>query len=73
MDWIKVSDRLPDTQEDVLIFSGKSMRVASYCRERWILTGSFHEYDENDEDWDWDCVYLRATHWMPLPDPPKDN
>ena len=73
MEWIKTEDDLPETQESVLVFCGKSMRVGSCVLGRWILSGSFHEYDESDEDWDYDCVYLNVTHWMPLPELPKDG
>jgi hypothetical protein len=70
MDWISIEEKLPETQESVLVFCGKSMRVASYCMEGWILSASYHECDENDEDWDYDCIYLNVTHWMELPDRP---
>lgn len=33
----------------------------------------FHDDDENEKGWiDLDGQVLNATHWMPLPTPPKD-
>lgn len=62
--WIKVSDRLPETEQRVLIFS-------SYGRE--LVTYNPHENCWDDSDGD---DYYRdiewATHWMPLPEPPKE-
>lgn len=72
MTWINVKDRLPETQENVLVFCGKSMRVASKSISGWMLAGSYHEYDKEDEDWDYDAVHLCVTHWMPLPEFPEN-
>lgn len=66
--WISVKDRLPETDELVLVSaSGKPLPnitydravvLASYDRvEGWII----EEYPE------WDTP--EVTHWMPLPDP----
>jgi len=74
MKWISVSDQLPDTQEAVLVFCGKSMRVARFRQNEWMLCGSFHELYEGEglaNKWDWDATYLSVSHWQPLPKPPK--
>lgn len=62
VDWISVEDRLPEYNEDVLVyFSGGGIappRVDKTCRlynMGFLLEG----------------VYGKVTHWMPLPDPPK--
>ena len=70
--WINAKDRLPATDDAVLaITSGKPMTnitidgayvLASYFSEDgWIID----EYPE------WEAV--NVTHWMPLPDPPKEG
>ena len=63
-EWISVGERLPDSKQRVLIFS-------VYGRE--LVTYNPHERCWDDSDGD---DYYRdiewATHWMPLPDPPKD-
>lgn len=69
--WVSAKDKLPDTDDTVLaIASGKPMQnitldnayvMANYYRgEGWFVD----EYPE------WDPVNI--THWMPLPDPPKE-
>lgn len=72
-EWISVKDRLPEFQASVLIFTGKSYRVCSLSSSGWSLSGSFHEVDYPDDDWDWDLTFIaNVTHWMPLPEAPKD-
>ena len=61
--WIPVTERLPD--------AGK--RVLCYCRANIyevmkMRTGGDWVYDTNH-------VYMHSfvTHWMPLPEPPKEE
>lgn len=64
--WISVKDRLPDNGQDVLVYldDGEETRVApcNYANGVWF-----------------DCVMNRVatlhhiTHWMPLPEPPKEE
>lgn len=64
--WISVKDRLPDIYQRVLIL----------IRGRIFISSIEEEYGDEypygvirfwDGDWDWPEV----THWMPLPEPPK--
>lgn len=64
-EWISVKDRLPEKDVEVLV----------YTRNRFVSTldhedidyleenGKFHRYNGNQ--------YI--SHWMPLPEPPKEN
>lgn len=78
--WISVKDKLPDPEQDVLViahgWSGRLLYIGSYQRmeaETSWLTG----VTSKASDWSlWGWSYLRepeVTHWMPLPDPPKDT
>lgn len=64
LEWIPVTERLPDHYTDVIVFSrqGDSTAVglAYRMRNRWYCP-----YD----------VYVGeyVTHWMPLPEPPKEE
>lgn len=69
--WISVKDRLPETNDLVLVLANGKPRknitlvsayeLAEYCPEGWIL-----------EMWpDW--IDAKVTHWMPLPSMPKDD
>lgn len=56
--WISVDERLPEKNQQVLIFSGE------------IYMSTWMEYEFSDElHWDGQLSYL-VTHWMPLPKPP---
>ena len=61
--WIPVSERLPVTGE----------RVLCYCRANIFKVMKMR----TDGDWVYDTnhVYMHsfATHWMPLPEPPKEE
>lgn len=78
--WISVKDKLPEPEQDVLViahgWSGRLLYIGSYQRmkaETSWLTG----VTSKASDWSlWGWSYLRepeVTHWMPLPEPPKDT
>lgn len=80
MGWISVRDKLPEPEQDVLViahgWSNRLLYIGSYQRveaETSWLTG----VTSKASDWSlWGWSYLRepeVTHWMPLPDPPKDT
>lgn len=63
--WIKCSKRMPENHVDVLVYSkGGCMSMAwhSESMHRYYITDSDYSYDE-------DVI----THWMPLPEPPKED
>lgn len=62
--WIKCSERLPEGVDDVItsgVFKGEK-RVCT----GWLRGGEFVCNDGMFEHED-------ITHWMPLPEPPKDE
>lgn len=78
--WISVKDKLPEPEQDVLViahgWSGRLLYIGSYQRmeaETSWLTG----VTSKASDWSlWGWSYLRepeVTHWMPLPEPPKED
>lgn len=66
--WIPVSERLPDKPGDylVLAYNGNDTFVSEYYRTH-ILPG-----DEGYMTWVKDQYACYPTHWMPLPEPPKE-
>lgn len=62
--WIPVTERLPEVDVPVLV-------IGENCYNQKVVVvrhlTDFGWYDENDD-------YLMAfvTHWMPLPEPPKE-
>lgn len=66
-EWISVKNRLPDNNKPVLVFAHSVPFTAAYVtrRRKWVVIGQYR------------CSDLRegktVTHWMPLPEPPKEN
>jgi hypothetical protein len=68
MKWISVKDRLPESliDKDYLVCDNFSnlapLSTASYFKGEWFdYKGDKHLYSED------------ITHWMPLPEPPKQD
>ena len=70
-EWISVEDMLPEECEDVLVYAS------------WERVGLFGDIGYGDGvkiGWNIDghwCIdgkcRVRITHWMPLPEPPKEK
>ena len=59
--WISVKDRLPDNDVPVMIYN-YDVNIGVYYKNK------FHAFDENGYPFEINYV----THWMPLPEPPKE-
>lgn len=56
-EWIRVEDRLPESAGWYLVFyNGSEMQVAFFKGKKWPFDNHYHT----------------ITHWMPLPEPPKE-
>ncbi len=55
-EWISVKDRLPKYFENVLVFPNGKISIDYHEENGWFA---------------YDFKGKRATHWMPLPQPPK--
>jgi hypothetical protein len=62
MHWINVKDRLPNEAFWILCGGSKIGSVDHGC----LIDGKFYMHGEKDKPMKW------VTHWMPLPEPPKD-
>lgn len=68
--WISVEEKLPETQTAVMLVlqrDGGGTRIAIGYRAHWTparyyIDGGSCAVDAN-----------RVTHWMPLPEPPKEE
>ena len=85
-EWISVKQRLPDAEQDVLLFTetietyGKHNEKKTmyhniyygYCDSGKWLTSYCHgcEYIEKMNE-EYPYEHIRVTHWMPLPEPPR--
>ena len=62
--WIPVTERLPERYDFVLIATiDKTVGEA-------VLNGDRHFYGVNTDEY---AEQLCVTHWMPLPEPPKEE
>ena len=63
--WIQVSERLPEENDVYMVsaFDGHARRTTfaqwQNRLKRWYLTGA--------------RSYWKVTHWMPMPEPPKEQ
>jgi hypothetical protein len=56
-EWISVKDRLPEDDRNVLVYSEIcGIVIADYDTNGWC-----------DQQYN----FIRPSHWMPLPEPPK--
>lgn len=56
--WISVKERLPEaTPAKCLCYSKDGYMVGSYTNWGWMFP----------------CYFGKVTHWMPLPEPPKEG
>jgi hypothetical protein len=62
MKWIPVSERYPPVGESVLITGAGNIGHARRINFEWVIVAS------NDKASD-----RSVTHWMPLPEPPKEQ
>ena len=61
--WIPVSERLPGLYENVLVCDVREQYVGA-----WMYYGN-GDWLHDDALWDTEDI----THWMPLPEPPRED
>lgn len=55
--WIPVTERLPEHGQEVIVYSGNILKPTVFAYQFWNP-----KYDS----------WKHITHWMPLPEPPKE-
>ena len=85
-EWISVEDRLPESGKHVLVcceirsFMGKKQYICDgFYAEYKSIRGSgdnvdecAYIYDEDEDEYSSVVIEDFVTHWMPLPEPPKE-
>lgn len=80
MDWISVKDRLPEDDENIKFYDNNGLKIAPFL----VFDGdificprlkAYQKLNalrlDNINEWIW-YQHLWITHWMPLPEPPKE-
>lgn len=74
--WIPVDDRLPEYDKTVLVINDDGYMHTAIRTERSIELDNwqikFGAYPCDNDCWDRD-EQGTITHWMPLPEPPKEE
>ena len=62
--WISVKDRLPEMCTDVIV-----------CNENGRVYSAWYNYGDNSWLYAFtaEIITHKVTHWMPLPEPPKED
>lgn len=77
-EWISVKDRLPEIADSyIVVVKYKYDWEKDYTYDTDVATYSFDGGYIDDcwntyNDWDEGQQYIHVTHWMPLPEPPKE-
>lgn len=74
MKWISVKDKKPDIDVDVFYYSSKFGKMENgYCSVGYISSEDNYWYDTAcDLLLDHNPDYYYISHWMPLPELPKN-
>lgn len=79
-DWIRVEDRLPEYDKEVLIHAvskttNESKIAISYLMDKFYFGSRPINLKEPiwHEPWQYFGANNTITHWMPLPEPPKEE
>lgn len=66
--WISVKDRLPESMiydyPCFLVTDGSLIHMAYFVENEWMFADSGQAKDK---------MFYKVTHWMALPEPPKEN
>ena len=68
--WISVEERLPEDCKHVLVFMRRNV-VPGWSVDYWHIDTDWLD----DGNWSKNPTggYFNITHWMPLPEPPKEE
>jgi hypothetical protein len=75
-EWISVKDRLPEETKkgysDCVLVLGKALGEFYHGIGYYVFDKFWPPHWNCSGNWDEECDSLDITHWMPLPEPPKE-
>ena len=67
-EWIPVTERLPEKEDTYLVYTERgSVYSSHFYTEKKFASGYVREASWSQ------CGKVNVTHWMPLPEPPKEG
>ena len=79
IEWISVEDRFPEPYDWVLVCNSpkgtnepRSINIWRWSGEEWDSINQGHADSPTFSDIIHTLFYDEITHWMPLPNPPKE-
>lgn len=66
--WIPVTERLPESEGTYLVYTKRGSVYASHFYEKKVFRDDYvreQQWSQRGE--------VKVTHWMPLPEPPKEG
>ena len=66
--WISVEDRLPEPEKDVIIINKRKNTDIDHLTDDG--EGNYYWWKSDDTIW---CEDDKITHWMPIPELPKED
>lgn len=82
MDWVRCSDRMPEQYTFVLVFATTKgtnepnpKTLARWNGKEWEFLAEYIDKTGYGvcQDLEWDVDPQEITHWMPLPEAPKED
>lgn len=70
MRWISVEERLPEESDGMVLFTNGKAVTSGYRNHMFRMSGEEGIYAPAIRK---GGGYMRVTHWMPLPQPPKEG
>lgn len=70
MRWISVEERLPEESDGMVLFTNGKAVTSGYRNHMFRMSGEEGIYAPAIRK---GGGYMRVTHWMPLPEPPKEG
>ena len=67
-EWIRVEDRLPEKDQECIVYSSEIGVMVETFEDRHAANNWLVDI----QAWCGRCEEYEVTHWMPLPEPPKN-
>lgn len=71
--WISVEDETPNYKQNVIAIGTWWGEISGLCESEYIGTGEWRDGSVDIDSDTYSTEIHLVTHWMPLPNPPKEG